>query len=500
MMSRLLLAALAIAVMPLTGVAQQPAPNVTRQVEQQVSIPLPSLSPLVERVTPAVVNVSVVMTDQQVADADDDSPGAGRSPMEEFLRRFFEQQGIPGGPQMPRSTPQPRGGRHGVALGSGFLIDPDGSVVTNNHVVGNAEKVTVIFPDKSKHAAKVVGRDDKTDVALLKIDAAKPLPFVTWGDSDAANVGDWVVAVGNPFGLGGTVTAGIISARGRNIDAGPYDDFLQIDASINRGNSGGPTFNLSGQVVGINTAIYSPSGGSVGIGFAVPSSLAKNVVAQLKQQGHVTRGWLGVQVQNITPEIAKGLGLPPDRTKGALVADVQPNSPAAQAGLKPGDIITRYNGKEVGDVHDLPRLVAETPVGQQAELTILRNGREQQARATIAELKEPAKQAAVSGTGREAPRAERTTALGLQLGPPPDGQKGKDGGGVAVLGVAPDSPAAGLVDPGDVILSVNQQPVSDPQDAAQKLKQAAEQKQALLVVNHGGATRFVGVPLEDSQR
>jgi serine protease Do len=480
---------------------QQAGQNVTRDVQQEVSIPLPSLSPLVERVNPAVVNVSVVLNEQQMADAEDNAPGSGRSPMEDFLRRFFEQQGIPGGPQgqTPRFRQRP-GGRQGIALGSGFIIDPDGFVVTNNHVVGNADRVTVIFPDNSKHIAKIVGKDDKSDVALLKIDADRPLPFVTWGDSDTVKVGDWVVAVGNPFGLGGTVTAGIISALGRNIDEGPYDDFLQIDASINRGNSGGPTFNVKGQVIGINTAIYSPSGGSVGIGFAIPANLAKNVVDQLKQQGHVTRGWLGVQIQSLTPEIAKGLGLDPDKAKGALVADVQPNSPAAQAGVRSGDIIVRYNGKEVRDAHDLPRLVAETPVGRQADITVLRNGREQQLRTTIAELKEAPTQVSTSGTGRTVPRSNRTSALGLQLGPSQDGRQGKDGSGVAVLDVTPDSPAAGLVDPGDVIVSVNQQPVSDPQDAAQKLRQGEEKNQVLLVVNHRGANRFIGVPLDESQR
>ena len=236
---------------------------------------------------------------------------------------------------------------------------PSGHVVTNNHVVGDAGKVEVTLQDGSKYPAKIIGRDPKTDLAVLKINADKPLPYVQFGDSSAAQVGDWVMAVGNPFGLGGTVTTGIISARGRDIHSGPFDDFLQIDAPINRGNSGGPTFNLEGQVIGINTAIYSPNGGSVGIGFAVPSNVAKNIVAQLEEHGKVSRGWLGVQIQEVTPAIAASLGLPHEA--GALVAVVTPNSPAAKAGLKQGDVILSFDGNEIGKLRDLPRLVAATP-------------------------------------------------------------------------------------------------------------------------------------------
>jgi serine protease Do len=499
------------------------APNLTQQVQSQVVVPLPSLSPLVDRVTPAVVNVSVVMSGRDVAENEPDGGGGGEgrpgfppSPFDEFLRRFFEQQGmpferqaLPTNPQQtnPQQQQRPRSrADQATALGSGFIIDPSGYVVTNNHVVANAEtdKVTVAFHDNSKHPAKIIGRDELTDVALLKIDAPQPLPFVAWGDSDAAKVGDWVVAVGNPFGLGGTVTAGIISARGRNIQAGPYDDFLQIDAAINRGNSGGPTFNLGGQVVGINTAIYSPSGGSVGIGFAVPASLARTVIDQIRQQGHVTRGWLGVQIQPITPEIAKGLGLDPNNPKGALVADVVPDSPAAKAGLKQGDVILRFADKEVKDAHDLPRLVAETPVGQKVEATVLRNGKEQPVQVAITELKDQPKLAATGG-GREGMRPKRSSALGLQLAPLSDDVREradvpKSVTGVIIVGVSPDSPAAGVVEPGDVIVSVNQQPVTDPAEAGDKLKEAAAQKQAsvLVLLNHRGTNRFVGLPLEAS--
>src|SRR5258708_5677452 len=294
----------------------QPAPL----TQSAPAVQLPSFAPLVKKVTPAVVNISVTekagtgdgdLAQNQDQDQDQDTgpdqggprQGFPQSPFDEFLRRFFEQQGQPFGKQgqpFGNTPQQPHAQR--VALGSGFIIDPSGYVVTNNHVVANADKVTVIFQDNSKHPAKVIGRDSKTDLALLKIDAKEPLPYVSWGDSNAAQVGDWVLAVGNPFGLGGTVSTGVVSARGRDIHAAPYDDFLQIDAAITRGNSGGPTFDLKGEVIGINTAIYSPSGGSVGIGFAVPSNLAKNVVTQLNQNGRVTRGWLGVRIQNITPD------------------------------------------------------------------------------------------------------------------------------------------------------------------------------------------------------
>ena len=359
------------------------APNVTRQVESEAAVPLPSLAPMVRRVMPAVVNVSVIMNAQAQEgeqEAEPETPTFPPSPFDDFIRRFFEQQGMPNQPERQRSPP-PSG--KVTAAGSAFIIDPSGEIVTNNHVVGDADKITVVFQDNSRHPARLVGRDEQTDIALLKIDTDKPLPFVTWGDSDAASVGDWVIAVGNPFGLGGTVTAGIVSALGRNIQSGPYDDFLQLDAAINRGNSGGPTFDLSGHVIGINTAIYSPSGGSVGIGFAVPSNLARNIVQQLKDHGHVSRGWLGVQIQGISPEIAKSFGLDPANPKGALVADVVRDSPAAKAGFEPGDVILRFGDREIKDAHDLPRLVAETPTGQRVDITVLRDGKERKLTATI---------------------------------------------------------------------------------------------------------------------
>src|ERR1700757_3274385 len=316
----------ALALFPAFSSAQSPAENgagrnLTRQAQNEVAIALPSFAPLAEHVLPAVVNISVELTEQAAAQDEGDTQGSGLvpsvpggTPFDQFMRRFFEN---------PRRNQQEKA----IALGSGFIIDPTGDVVTNNHVVANAEKVTVTFQDNSQHPAKVVGRDAKTDVALLKIDTKQRLPYVTWGNSDDTKVGDWVVAVGNPFGLGGTVTAGIVSAIGRNIDEGPYDDFLQIDAPINRGNSGGPTFDLHGRVIGINTAIYSPSGGSVGIGFAIPAETVKTGVQQLKDKGVVTRGALGIETETLTPDLVSALGL--KSAAGALVAETEVDGAAA---------------------------------------------------------------------------------------------------------------------------------------------------------------------------
>ena len=461
--------------------------NITAQVQSEVAINLPSLNPLVQRVQPAVVNISAQMSTEASAGTDrsaDEGEGSS-SPFDDFLRKFFENRGVP------------NSGREVMALGSGFIIDAGGLIVTNNHVVGNADKITVILQDNTRHPGKVVGRDEKTDLALLQIDASgKKLPFVSWGDSDKSKVGDWVVAVGNPFGLGGTVTAGIISALGRNINEGPYDDFIQIDAPINRGNSGGPTFNLSGEVIGINTAIYSPSGGSVGIGFALPSNTAKSIVQQIREHGHVTRGWLGVAIQGITPSIAKSLGMDPDRSTGALVASVTPNSPAAKAGLKPGDVILKSEGQDIKTVHDLPRLVAKAPIGEKFNMQIRRNGKDMALSATIGELQENQQQQA-SASGNASP--EKAASLGLQLSALDPASRRqfkipKEVEGAVVADVAQDSPAATLgIQPGDVIESVDQQPVKTPQQAAQALQEASSKGNILLLLNRQGRSQFVGL-------
>jgi serine protease Do len=480
------------------------------------AVQLPSFAPLVKKVTPAVVNISVTekagttddgdQTQDQDSGPDQGGPQQGfpQSPFDEFLRRFFEQQGQPFGKQgqpFGNNGPQQESHAQRIALGSGFIIDPSGYVVTNNHVVANADKVTVIFQDNSKHPAKVIGRDSKTDLALLKIDAKEPLPYVSWGDSNASQVGDWVLAVGNPFGLGGTVSTGVISARGRDIHAGPYDDFLQIDASINRGNSGGPTFNLDGEVVGINTAIYSPNGGSVGIGFAIPSSLAKPVIEQIKEHGKVERGWLGVQIQEVTPEIAQGLGL--SKPSGALVADVTANGPAAKAGLKQGDVILSFNGHDITKVRDLPLVVAQTPVGQKAKVEVLRNGQQTALDVGVAEMPDNPQQVAKNERGGEQPgQAENTTAMGVKLAPLNEqlrrqAQVPKNVKGVVVTAVADDSPLAALgIQPGDVIQSINQQPVTTPRQAESKLKEAqASKKTALLLINRHGLNEYLALSL-----
>jgi serine protease Do len=460
--------------------------NITAQVQKETPVALPSLNPLVQRVLPGVVNISAQMANETAAQTPDQSAEEGdqsATPFDELLKRFFENRGMP------------QAGREVTALGSGFIVDPAGYIVTNSHVVSNGAKITAILQDNSRHPAKVIGRDEKTDLALIKIDDGGRLPFVSWGNSDDAKVGDWVAAVGNPFGLGGTVTAGIISALGRNINEGPYD-FIQIDAPINRGNSGGPTFNLSGEVIGINTAIYSPSGGSVGIGFAVPSNTAKSVVAQLKETGHVTRGWLGIAIQGISPSIAKSLGLDPEKPDGALVASITPDSPAAKAGLKQGDVILRAQGHQIKTVQDLPRLVAAMPPGQKLDLAIRRNRKDTTVAATIGEMPENPQQAAAAPGGGD---GEEATALGLQLATlSPDLRRQfkipKDVDGVAVTKIANDSPAAALgVEPGDVIMAIDQHPAKTPQDAAAELKKAAATGNILLLLNRHGTSQFVGL-------
>jgi serine protease Do len=487
-----------------------------------VALQLPSFAPLVKKVMPAVVNISVQekagaddsddaeeqqQSDNQDQDQDDNAgpqngpmQGMPQSPFDEFMRRFFQQQQRGG-----HGVPVPHTER--MALGSGFIIDPSGYVVTNNHVVANADKVTVIFQDDSRHPAKVIGRDVKTDLALLKIKTDHPLPYVSWGDSSAAQVGDWVLAVGNPFGLGGSVSTGVISARGRDIHSGPYDDFLQIDASINRGNSGGPTFDLNGQVIGINTAIYSPNGGSVGIGFAIPSSLAKPVIEQLKEHGSVQRGWLGVQIQQVTPEIAQSLGLP--KADGALVADVTADGPAAKAGFKQGDVIESFDGHDIKQVRDLPIVVAETPVGEKAAVKVWRKDSEITLSPVLDKMPDNLEKVAMSGSvGGDEDAAENASGLGLKLAPLTHEARQqyhvkKDVKGVVVAGVSEKSPLAESgIQTGDVIVQIDQTPVSTPQEAATKLKEAKSDKNSkkstLLLVNRHGVNQYIAFSLHGS--
>ena len=482
---------------------------------------LPSLAPVVDKVLPAVVNISVVQRagaenpgddesdnggggggdDQdQGGDPDQDQapdqlqrPGQGnpQTPFDELLRRFFEQQqqNRHGGMQAPS--------RKITALGSGFIIDPAGYVVTNNHVVGNADKVEVIFQDDTHHVAKIIGKDAKTDLALLKIDAPKPLPFVKFGDSDKARVGDWVFAVGNPFGLGGTVTKGIISARGRQAEDGNYIDFLQVDASINRGNSGGPTFDLDGDVIGINTAIYSPNGGSVGIGFAIPSDAAKVVLDQLRTSGHVDRGFLGVQIQEVTSEIASSMGLDANHPTGALVAQVNDDSPAAKAGIKVGDLIEKFDGKQVDKMRDLPRIVAETGIGKKVDVTVLRDGKTLTLATTVGQMDESK---VASNQNEESDHANKMASLGLSLAPlNADARKRlgiqKSIDGVLISRVRDGSPASDRgVQAGDVIVKVNGQSVAKPEEVAEQVKAVkSDSKSILLLLNRHGHNLFVAL-------
>lgn len=441
---------------------------------------------LVAKVRPAVVNIATVEgADQTAGEAQPNfqqempnfPPG---SPFGEMFRHFFDGQG-----QMHM------GPAH--ALGSGFIIDPAGYIVTNNHVVDHAHQIKVTLTDGQSYPAKVVGRDPKTDVALLKIDAGKPVPYVAFGDSSNERIGDWVVAVGNPFGLGGTVTAGIVSGHDRDLNSGPYDDFLQIDAPINPGNSGGPVFNQSGQVIGIDTAIYSPNGGSVGIGFAIPSSVATKVVAQLREHGKVERGWLGVAMQPLTPALASAIGHP--GTLGVLINKVEPNSPASSADLRQGDVITAFNGQAIKDPRDLAMAVANAPAGSSVKLTILRDGKESSVEASIGQL--PVQQASSQTEGSDsAPVGMALTSLTQdaqqQLG------LGSSVKGAVVAQVTPGSKAdESGVQSGDVIVRVGNQAVTSPADVVAKIHAAEhDKKEAVpLLVMRDGTTYYLALQL-----
>ncbi len=461
---------------------------------------------LAARLLPAVVNIS---TTQTVKTAERGGERAGPdmpqfppgSPFEQFFHDFFEH-GLPKG-ERPETLP-----RRATSLGSGFIIDPAGYIVTNNHVIADADEITVILHDNTSLKAQVVGRDTKTDLALLKVKADKPLTAANWGDSDKSRVGDWVLAIGNPFGLGGSVTAGILSARQRDINSGPYDDFLQTDAPINRGNSGGPMFNMDGQVIGINTAIYSPSGGSIGIGFAIPSTLAKAVVSELRTESDHTvhRGWLGVRIQAVTGEIAESLGL--DKPRGALVASVTAKGPAEAAGLQPGDVVLSFDGKPVDDMRHLPRLVAETPVNKQVAVTVWRKRKETSLEVKVGKLDEKDQQQANAQAGsgkKDAPVTENVVkTLGLTLSSVTPELKDKfslsdNAKGVVVVDVAKDSPAAAKgVHPGDLIMEAAQEEVKSPGEIGSRIAEAKKsgRKSILLLVDRQGDLHFIALRLD----
>ena len=438
-----------------------------------------SFAPLVREVSPAVVNIAASRDAQprDVAQPQRPAPVPG-SPLEEFLRRF-------GGPgARPDAAP-----RRATALGSGFVVDPAGYIVTNNHVAGEATDISVTFADGRQLKARLVGRDEKTDLALLKVESDRPLEAVRWGDSDAVQVGDWVLAVGNPFGLGGTVTAGIVSARGRDIQAGPYDDFLQLDAPINQGNSGGPAFDTQGAVIGVNTAIYSPNGGSVGIGFAIPSAIARPVVEELRARGRVERGWIGVAVQPLTPEIALGLGLQATQD-GALVAQVEPGSPAAIGGLRQGDVVVGVDGKPVNRLRELPRAIAATKPGASATLDILRRGAAMQVTLRVGATPQAERAAADEPAGLAF--APLTAELRARLDLPAEAR------GAAIAQVREGSVAqrAGLA-PGDLVVEVGGEKVESPEQATRAIAAARARHAAsvLLLVDRHGAERYVALRL-----
>jgi len=455
------------------------------------SVPVEGFAELVERVGPAVVNIST--TREQAPREDVPLPQfPPGSPFEEFFRDFFERE-QPEQPQRPR---------RGASLGSGFVISPEGYVVTNNHVIAEADQITVQFANGGDYEAELIGRDPQTDLALLKIERDEPFPFVEWADSDEVRVGEWMVAIGNPFGLGTSVTAGIISARGRDIRAGPYDDFFQVDAAINRGNSGGPSFTLDGQVFGVNTAIFSPSGGNVGIGFAIPSNLAKGVIDSLQTEGRVARGWLGVRIQAVTDEIAESLGLP--EARGALVASVTPTGPAEDAGIEAGDVILEFDGEEINQMRSLPRIVADTDVGREVDVLLWRRGDEQTVEVTLGELPDETTLAQMGDTPPEgASSALSLESLGMTIDSLSDDLRERfelppDATGVVILDVEPDSPAdAEALRPGDRIVEVNQVEVGSPPEVLAKVNEAKNEGRSaiLFLIDRAGDLRFVALRL-----
>jgi serine protease Do len=455
------------------------------------------IADVAETVIDAVVNISTSQTiDSKVGPMPQLPPG---SPFEEFFDEFFKNRRGQGDNPNREHTP-----RRVNSLGSGFIIDASGVVVTNNHVISDADEINVILNDGTKLKAEIIGRDQKTDIALLRVKPDKPLRAVKFGDSEKLRLGEWVIAIGNPFSLGGTVTAGIVSARNRDINSGPYDNYIQTDAAINRGNSGGPLFSLEGEVIGINTAIISPSGGSIGIGFAVPSKTAMPVIEQLRQFGETRRGWLGVRIQQVTDEIADSLGM--KQTRGALVAGVDDKGPAKPAGIEPGDVIVKFDGHEIKEMRDLPRVVADTPVGKDVQVSILRKGKEDTKTVKLGRLEDGEKKAAVAkneGVPEEKSVVKKT--LGLDLSNLTDDlrkrYKIKDTvKGVVITAVDDGSAAADKrLSAGDVIVEVGQEPVSSAADVQKKIDQLKKdgRKSALfLIANAEGEVRFVALSLQ----
>jgi serine protease Do len=480
---------------------------------------------LAQSLLPAVVNVSSSMAAKASADAPEMPVFPPGSPFEQFFKDFMNRHhggsgngggdnddGGPGGGDDEDQAPGPDNAPDQApthphrmqSLGSGFIIDPAGYVVTNNHVIEGADEITVTLQDNTTLKATLVGHDDRTDLALLKVQSDKPLPAVKFGDSDASRVGDWVLAIGNPFGLGGSVTAGIVSARGRDIQQGPYDDFIQTDAAINKGNSGGPLFNMAGDVIGINTAILSPSGGSIGLGFAIPSGEARVVVDQLRQFHRARRGWLGVRIQQVTPDIAETLGL--HGQDGALVAGVNTGGPADRAHLQNGDVILTFNGQKLHEMRTLPRVVAETPIDQKVPVDIWRNGKPVTVQVVVSEMPEDAKPAAPPDITHKAPSNTTVdlSSLGMKVAQMSDDLRARfklddKQKGVVITDVTQDGTAADRgLKAGDVIVEVQQQSVTSPADVQKHLVDAHGQgrKSALLLVQGKDGMRWVPLPVK----
>ncbi|MET0155689.1 MAG: DegQ family serine endoprotease [Rickettsiales bacterium] len=455
-----------------------------------------SFAPLVEKMSPAVVNVSTTQTLELSGSplnelfSQEFPPGHPLSGLPDLFERFY---GLQDGEKGEK--------RKTTSLGSGFVVSPEGYIVTNYHVIEKSEEIMVTFHDDVQMKAKIVGTDEKTDIALLKVDAKKPLPYATWGKSDAAKVGDWVIAIGNPFGLGGSVSAGIISARARDINSGPFDDYIQTDAAINRGNSGGPLFNADGEVIGVNTAIFSPSGGNVGIGFAVPATLAEPVVRQLKEYGKTKRGWLGVKIQQVTDEIAGSLGM--EKSRGALIIEVNPGSPADKAGIKTGDVILSFDGVEVAEMRRLPRMVAEATLNEKADVEIWRNEQTKTLSVVIAEMtedQEKSTKTAASSFLSDKP-GESSDVLGMRVAPIGKEAReryglAKDAKGLLVASVENGSAAQDQgVRAGDVIISANQKDVAEIKDLRDAVAESKKSgRPALLMVQRAGSAIFIAVP------
>tara|TARA_B100000700_G_scaffold277431_1_gene324784 strand:- start:640 stop:2160 length:1521 start_codon:yes stop_codon:yes gene_type:complete len=453
-----------------------------------------SFADLAERLLPSVVNISTTQAQKQSEEGGPQVPQFPEgSPFQEFFKEFFDRQ--------QRGAPQ----RRATSLGSGFVISENGFVVTNNHVIAEADEITVTLHNDTRLKAKLIGRDPKTDLALLKVEPKSPLVAVPFGDSGKTRVGDWVVAIGNPFGLGGTVTAGIVSARQRDINSGPYDDFIQTDASINRGNSGGPMFNLKGQVIGINTAIFSPTGGSVGIGFAIPSNLARPIIEQLQKFGKARRGWLGVRIQTVTKEIAQSLGL--EKATGALVASLSKDGPAARYNIKVGDVILKFDNKIVGEMRRLPRIVAETSIGKAVSVEVWRNGKSIRLPVTLGEFPEDETKLVETAPDQMKKTADaiKVDELGMTLSilTPALSEKFKlknPKKGVVITKISPTGPAAEKGIPaGSIIRKIgpDQEAVTTPEQVRVKVEQAtkANLNTILILIEAGGAQRFVALKI-----